>query len=211
MNYKNIIFDIGNVVVKFQPKDYLIEKFAQRETETFLYNNFFNTQEWQQLDKGVLESEQADEIFMARAKKAGYSFEMQAVIDDWCDMLTPIKETCVLIMQLRQMGYDIYYLSNISQRGLEYLYKKTTLMSMFVGGVASCEVKCLKPDVEIYKALITKYNLDPNVSVYVDDMGGNIPPAYRLGMHSFQFTNVDMLKSKLTREGVVQFEGKKHR
>ncbi len=202
MNFKNIVFDIGNVVVKFEPRNYLIDKFSEVETENFLFENFFNCEEWLQLDSGEITPTQANSIYMSRAKTAGYAFEMQALIDDWCEMLTPITETCMMINKLKQLGYDIYFLSNISQRALEHLYRKTTVMKLFKGGIASYEVGRLKPDVEIYRALIERYKLDPSISIYVDDLGANIPPAYRLGMHSFQFTDANTLKAKFTQEGI---------
>ena len=61
---KNIIFDIGNVLLKFEPKIYLTNLFENKEIETLLFNEIFQSEEWVLLDRGSLTDEDAISIFV---------------------------------------------------------------------------------------------------------------------------------------------------
>ncbi len=205
MNFKAIIFDLGGVVVEYNPRSYLLNRFADEETEKFLFDAFFASEEWLMLDKGTLEQSRADYIFMQRAKKAGYGFEMQALIDDWRYMFKPKKDMCAMILELKQFGYDIYYLSNISHESIKFLRTETNIMKMFKGGIASCEVQMLKPDKEIFRRMLTPHSLIPDSTVFIDDTPKNIESAHRLGLKSLLYTNTPKLKQNLLKEGVEVF------
>ncbi len=207
MNYKAIVFDLGGVVVDFNPRSYLLNRFADEATEIFLYDTIFASEEWQMLDKGTIEQERAELLFMQRARKKGYGFEMQAVIDDWYYMLRPKKEVCSLILELRQFGYEIYYLSNISHATLDFLRKQTTVMKLFNAGIASCDVQMLKPDKEIYRKLLSQYGLAVESTVFIDDTPKNVEVAHDFGMKSLLFTGIAKLKDSLHKEGVDVFLG----
>ncbi len=207
MNYKSIIFDLGGVVVNYNPRAYLLNRYADEATEIFLYETFFASEEWQMLDKGTIEQEHAEALFMQRAKKSGYGFEMQALIDDWYYMLRPKKEVCSLILELRQFGYDIYYLSNISHAAIDFLRKQTTVMKLFNAGIASCEVQMLKPDREIYRKTLSQYGLSVEGTVFIDDTPKNVEVAHNFGMKSLLFTGIGKLKESLHKEGVEVFLG----
>ncbi len=208
MNFKNMIFDLGGVVVNYNPKEYLLERFSDKDTEEFLYDAFFGSEEWYMLDKGTIEQKAADQVFMQRARKVGLAFEMQALIDDWYDLLRPKRDVCALILELKQFGYDIYYLSNISKSAMEFLRTKTTVMRLFSGGIASSDVRISKPEPEIYRRLLTEYNLRIEESVFIDDMPKNVESAHSLGLHSFLYTTTEQLKNSLYKEGIELFLGR---
>lgn len=202
MNYKNIIFDISGVVVEFKPRKYLLNKFCDEDTEKFLYENFFGGDEWEKLDTGKMSQEEANSNFIARAKNSGYSFEMQALIDDWCEMLHPKKDVCSLILELKQLGYDLYYLTNISELALTSIKENTNILKLFIGGLASYEVHILKPEYGIYRQMLERFNLEPSVSMFIDDIGKNVDAADLLGIKSFLYTDVSDLVLKMSGEGL---------
>ena len=60
------------------------------------------------------------------------------------------------------------------------------MKGLFDGGVASCEVHINKPDPRIYKALLEKYHLKAQESVFIDDRLDNVQAAFRLGFAGIQ-------------------------
>ncbi len=208
MNFKNMIFDLGGVVVNYNPKEYLLERFSDKDTEEFLYSAFFGSEEWHMLDRGTIEQEKANVIFMQRARKVGLSFEMQALIDDWYELLRPKREVCALILELKQFGYDVYYLSNISKSAMDFLRTKTTVMRLFSGGIASSDVRISKPDPGIYRCLLSEYSLKIEETVFIDDTGKNVEAAHDMGLTSFLYTSTEQLKNSLYKEGIELFLGR---
>ena len=55
----------------------------------------------------------------------------------------------------------------------------------------------MKPDKEIFKALIRESNVEPQQIVYSDDSPEKLSGANELGIHTFVFENVDGFIKKL--------------
>ena len=68
--YKNIIFDFGGVVVNFNPRDFLMDHFMNRRAEEETYDIVFGSQEWQDLDRGIITREEANKIMLEKAAHA---------------------------------------------------------------------------------------------------------------------------------------------
>lgn len=177
--YKHIIFDLGGVMVDWNPRDYLMERFCHAAAEDAVYDITFGSDTWRQLDAGLLTRYEANQQMLACAKKAGCVFEVQEVLDDWTRILRPRRRMIELALRLKKHGYSIYYLSNIASDTLQLLMEGE-LAGVFDGGVASCEVHINKPDPRIYQALLTKYNLAPKECVFIDDTLENVQSAFQL-------------------------------
>ena len=178
--YKNIIFDLGGVMVDFDPKTYLVDRFCNAEVEEQVSQLTFESEEWKLLDAGLITRSEANLRMLARAKEYGRAFEVQGVLDDWMHILRPRRRMQELVRKLKSRGYCVYYLSNIPEDVLEFLTERD-LKGLFDGGVASCEVHINKPDPRIYKALLDKYQLKAVESVFIDDRLENVQAAFRLG------------------------------
>ncbi len=187
--YKNLIFDLGGVVVNYSPKDYLAETFFYERVEKKLYNMVFASEEWRQLDLGNMTFLQANEIFMKRAESENLAFEMRALLDNWTDMLTTRQATVNLMRIFKKQGYNLYYLSNISHEVLADL-KTRSFWSLFDGGIASCEVGIGKPDLHVYRLLLKQYKLDANECIFADDRKENALAAFEAGITGIQFFDV---------------------
>ena len=116
---------------------------------------------------------------------AGRAFEVQGVLDDWMHILRPRLRMLELVRRLKNHGYCVYYLSNIPQDVLELLTERGVL-AQFDGGVASCEVQVNKPDPQIYKALLKKYQLKASECIFIDDRLENVQAAFALGFAGIQ-------------------------
>lgn len=199
---KNIVFDLGGVVVKYAPKNFLNKRFSNIELENFLYETIFASEEWKKLDKGDIQRVSANKEFMRKGAEHNRAFEVQAVLDEWIDIMTPVKATAQLIKRLKANGYNVYYLSNIPKDVMEYFKKNFSFIHLFTGGIASCDVHILKPDAEIYKLLLSKYDLYPQETVFCDDTDANVEAAKQLGMAAFKFKNAETFESELKLLGV---------
>ena len=178
--YKSIIFDIGGVLVDFDPKAYLVDRLCNAEMEEKVYDLTFGSEEWQLLDAGKLSRYDGNQRMLEHAHAEGCAFEVQGVLDDWMHILRPRLRMLELVRRLKNHGYCVYYLSNIPQDVLELLIERGVL-AQFDGGVASCEVQVNKPDPQIYKALLKKYQLKASECVFIDDRLENVQAAFALG------------------------------
>lgn len=200
--YKAIVFDIGGVLVDFNPRDYLMERFTSAPVEQKVYAITFGSPEWTQLDAGLLPRYEADRIMLEKAGREGCSFEVREVLDDWNRILRPRYRVLELAQRLKQKGYSIYYLSNIAADTLAYL-EAQGILDGFDGGVASCEVHCCKPDAEIFRAFLAKYALAPKDCVFIDDSDANVHAAYELGIASISLhRSVNALMRNLRSLGI---------
>ena len=183
--YKNIIFDLGGVMVDFDPKTYLVDRFCNAEIEEQVSQLTFESEEWKLLDAGLITRSEANLRMLARAKEYGRAFEVQGVLDDWLHILRPRRRMQELVQRLKNHGYSVYYLSNIPQDVLE-LFQTRGVLDNFDGGVASCEVHINKPDPRIYQALLDKYSLLASECVFIDDNLANVQAAFALGFAGIQ-------------------------
>ena len=68
--YKNIVFDLGGVVVDFAPHDFLLDRFYDEAIETKVYDITFGSVEWRQLDAGELDREAGNAAMLQKAAEA---------------------------------------------------------------------------------------------------------------------------------------------
>lgn len=199
--YRNIIFDLGGVVINYNPKDYLTERFYHERTEKKLYDAIFGSEEWKLLDKGQLTWGDASKIFMRRGREKDMAFETQAVLEEWTDMLTTRAATVALMRILKKKGFNLYYLTNMSREVFAFLQDRD-FWNLFDGGVVSCKAGILKPDIEIFKLLVNKYALVPQESIFTDDRKDNAAAAFEVGITGIQFRNVKSFCKMLVTYGI---------
>lgn len=186
--YKNIIFDLGGVVVEFKPKDFLMEHFINKKAEDIVYDLTFGSKEWEELDRGTISRGTANRIMLENAARCGRTFEVQAVIDEWQTILRTKKPTIKTMCRLKMAGYRLYYLSNIASDTFAEIQERD-FFPLFDGGIASFEVNLLKPDPRIYAMLMQKYHLAYEESIFVDDNRQNAQAAYNLGITGILYKN----------------------
>lgn len=187
--YKNIIFDLGGVVVDFNPKDFLMDRFMNKRAEDIVYDLTFGSKEWQDLDRGTLTRAAANRIMLENAAHVGRTFEVQTVIDEWEGILRTKKTTVKTMCKLKLAGYRLYYLSNIAADVMHGNIEKRDFFPLFDGGIASCDVQLLKPEPQIYTLLMQTCNLAYDESIFVDDNRQNAQAAYNLGITGILYKN----------------------
>ena len=199
--YKSIVFDLGGVMVDFAPRAYLVDRICNEEIEEQVYDLTFGSEEWKQLDAGLVSRFDGNQAMLRNAKAAGREFEVQGVLDDWLHILRPRRRMQELVRKLKSRGYCVYYLSNIPEDVLDLLMRRD-FEGLFDGGVASCEVKINKPDPRIYQALLDKYHLRADECIFIDDRADNLVAASALGFGIYEMHNVGTLLRSLPTFGV---------
>ena len=200
--YKNIIFDFGGVVVQFNPKDFLMDHFKNKRAEEIVYELTFGSQEWQDLDRGIITREEGNAAMLENAARVNRVFEVQTVIDEWPAILRTKESTVHTMQKLKAAGYRLYYLTNIPADIMDEL-RQREWFSLFDGGVASCDVHLCKPEPAIYTTLMQTCNLAYDESIFIDDNKVNAQAAYNLGITGILYKNPTSFERALHACGIV--------
>jgi len=190
---ENIIFDIGNVLVRFDPLDYLIRTYGEDfETIKLLHKNVFSSEEWKLLDQGLITSEEAIDRIIKRIPE--HRHVVQEIMLQWETFLIEEISTSVYFMKkFKEMGYKLYALSNYPERGYLYTENNFPFFKLFDGKVISYEVKSVKPGKKIYEILLDKYGLKAEECLFIDDTLPNIETAREMGMKGIHFMHSNQL------------------
>lgn len=199
--YRNIIFDFGGVVIDFNPKDFLMDRFLNKHAEEITYELTFGSQEWTELDRGTLTREEGSRIMLENAARVNRVFEVRTVLEEWQDMLRDKTTTIKVMQQLKAQGYRLYYLSNMPADVFEELQQRPWF-GLFDGGVVSCEVHLCKPEPEIYTTLIEQCGLAYDECIFIDDSKVNAQAAYNLGITGILYKNPKSFRRALGACGI---------
>jgi len=197
----NVIFDLGNVLLSFDPHQYVCEMITQKPLADKIYEEVFRSREWLMLDRGVITRDEAIDIMCS--KDTENSSVIKKVMEGWQEILNPIEGTVKILYELKKSGYKLFYLSNFHHLAHEYILKKYEFFNIFDGSVLSYKEKLLKPEREIYMKLSEAYSIKPEESVFIDDMMENIEGAKKCGFSAIQFINPDALLVKLKEYDVL--------
>lgn len=182
---KNIIFDIGNVILNFNVDDVLQKFTSDRNEQKFILDNIINSPEWLGnvlIDTGYITRENAIEIVKDRTNHVYDNL----ITDFWYNYnnFAKVDENVLnLIKKLKNNNYKIYLLSNINPYTYEFV-EKSGLFELVDGYVLSYQEHKVKPFVSIYMTLLERYNLIPSESVFIDDNQNNITTGNSLGIIS---------------------------
>jgi len=177
---RNIIFDLGNVLISFVPSEYLVKKNYPGNIRNTIIDDIFQSPEWKMLDNGNITVPEAIESIAA--KSSLNKEEIALVFNFRRDIMFPLDDNARLLPVLRKQGYRLYYLSNFPLDVFEEIKNDYFFFRHFDGGIISAEVKLSKPDIRIYEYLISLYGLNPAESLYIDDIEENVAAAEATGM-----------------------------
>jgi putative hydrolase of the HAD superfamily len=129
--------------------------------------------------------------------------EIQRLLHAVPPSLVVFPQTVELLRRLKTKGYPLYCLSNMHFASIEYLEQNETFWDVFDGRVISCRLNLCKPEAGIYEHLLRTYALEPEETLFVDDVQKNLDAAARLGMKTLRFENAAQCERELRARGLV--------
>lgn len=198
---RNIVFDMGNVMIYFNKNLFLDRAGVTGEDRRLLERIVFDSLEWARLDRGSLLEPEAERLMCSRLPERLHGYVREFVYD-WDKPLYPVRGMAPLVRELKEKGYGIYLLSNAASRQHEY-WPRIPASRFFDGTLISADVKLVKPQPEIYRLLCETFSLIPDECVFIDDAINNAEGAFLCGMHPIVFhDDVSELRARLREEGV---------
>lgn len=192
---KNIVFDMGKVLVDYDSskvcRHFIEDEEEQKKVETAV----FVSPEWILMDMGVLPEEDALEKICRRLDTEHEKEMANICLAHWHEYCMWEKEGMAeLVMELKEAGFGIYLCSNASLRLLGCYKDVIPGIEYFDGVLFSAEVKCMKPQKEMYGHLFERFGLKPEECFFVDDLQLNIDGAKECGMDGYCFADGDVQK-----------------
>ena len=192
---KNVVFDVGDVLVAFCYKKYMRGLGFSEECVEFLSDNMVVTEFWHELDQGVKTEKDALEKFPKEFPQ--YKEEILKFWDNIENIVEEYDYSEPLICKLKDKGYGVYILSNYPIETAERHWPKFKFLPHTDGHIISAYEKITKPDEGIYRLLESRFGVDLTECVFVDDRQINIDAANALGMTGILFTGYDNLIEEL--------------
>jgi 2-haloacid dehalogenase len=200
-----VVFDLGGVLLDWDPR-YLYRKLFADEAEMEAFLRDVCTMEWHMShDRGVPFAESCAALSAAHPQYA-------ELIDAWGtrseEMIAgPIEGTVEILDELLDRGVACYALTNMERETYPRRLERYAFMRRFAGTVVSSDEGVVKPDPEIFRRLLTRFDLEPARTVMIDDSVVNIETAARLGMEAIRFQSPDALRAALVRLRVLPGSG----
>ena len=183
ISYKNILFDMGNVLVIYNPEWVIRHYTEDEELIREVKNIVFNSQEWFLLDAGLIEEEKAERNWMERLSSDKAREIAHLSFQNWhLYNMKVIPGTAEMIRALKENGKEIYLLSNASLRLLSIYKEVIPAVECFSGIFYSAAHKCVKPQDIIYERFLKEYSLNPSDCFFIDDLEENISAAKAVGI-----------------------------
>lgn len=192
---KNVVFDIGNVLVKFDWENYYKSFGMSAETFEKVANATVRHPVWNEIDRGVMTEEEVLNAFIQNDPSV--EKEIRQTFENYSGLLKMFSYTKGWIIDLHNRGYKVYCLSNMSHKAVRECWDSMNFLGMLDGFILSCDVNVIKPDPKIYELLFEKCDLKPEECVFFDDLPKNVEGARKLGMNGVVFENVGQAENAL--------------
>ncbi len=184
MLYKNVIFDFGQVMVRFEPK-YMTEQYITGPDAELVANVVFDRLYWDKLDSGDISDGELIAACRERLSE-GLWDTVDRVYFNWFYHLPEIDGMRELVQDLREKGIRVLLLSNISKYFAEHA-DEIPVLSEFEGCVFSAVVGHIKPHRDMFEYICDKYSIEPAQTLFVDDNAANIAGAREYGIDGYLF------------------------
>ena len=196
---RNIVFDLGNVVINIDP-DITLRKFEKMGVTNFneMFSILKQSDVFDRLDTGKIT---LPEFRDAIRNYTQVNLEDAQIDDAWCAMLLDFpEENADLFRRLRSEGYKLYLLSNTNEMHIDYYSKllreqkgHNLLAELFDRTFYSHEIGYRKPHREAFEYVLKAERLKPAETLFIDDLAHNIIGARQTGMQAYHHPKGDRL------------------
>ncbi len=197
---RNIVFDIGNVLADFCWEEYFNSFGFSEDTIKRIVKATVMSGVWDEFDRGAKSDEEILNAFIA--EDPGIEKEIRLLFENVHDIVKKYDDSIPWIESLKEKGYKVYYLSNFAEKTARECADSLDFIPHTDGGILSYTVKLIKPMPEFYKMLLSKYDLDPEECVFIDDREVNCEGAIKAGMKAIVYKSREQAKKELALLGV---------
>jgi len=196
-----IIFDLGGVLIDWNPEYVFRELIPDPERRRFFFENIC-THEWNIEQDAGRPLAEATELLVN--EHPDWESEIRAYYGRWEEMLGgPIHETVDLLRELRDRDeHRLLALTNWSGETFPVALSRYDFLHWFEGIVVSGDEKTRKPFSDIYEILLDRYEVNPSQAVFIDDSLKNVEGAEAVGINGIHFQSTAQLKDTLREWGV---------
>lgn len=181
----NIVFDIGNVLAGFVWEEFYRSFGYSEEEFERLADATVRSSFWNEIDRGVLSDEELLNGFIAN--DPSMEKQLREVFVNVERMICKYDYAIPWIKELKAKGYGVYYISNFGRKTYKDCIKALDFLPEMDGGILSYQEKIIKPSLEIYQLLLTRYGLTAEECVFIDDLSKNVEAAREAGMKGIVF------------------------
>jgi putative hydrolase of the HAD superfamily len=202
----NVVFDLGAVLIGWEPATLLRMHFPERastaEAAGALARAFFHHDDWLAFDCGI---RTIDDVVARTSERLSLPRERLArMLTTLGDELQPIAESVEVLEKLHgrkaeQSGLRLFYLSNMPSPYARALERRMAFFGLFDGGIFSGDVKLIKPNSDIYQLLAWRHGLRAEQTLFIDDTAANVEAARALGWHAIHCTSPKTLGRQIGR------------
>lgn len=180
-----VVFDFGAVLLEWNPR-HLYTRIFDDATRVEWFLSEVCPPDWN------VEQDRGRTIVEAEAEAIGrhpdMADEVRAFYGRFQEMIPhAIDDSVGALKALKAEGYPVYGLTNFSAETLPPTRERFDFLRLFDGIVVSGEEKVIKPDPEIYRRLIDRFDLTPERTAFIDDSPRNVAAAQAFGLHSHRF------------------------
>ena len=204
---KNIVFDMGNVLILYDYKQILTRHGITDESEQLLVKNtLFDSEPWREYDRGTVEKDSFIPVIDSLPEHLAAL--CRKIVLEQCFALNempPFPVMFDIVKRLKENGYKIYLLSNAGKDFAVYS-KNIPALTLFDGKFVSSDYLLLKPEDAIYRKFFEVFGLNPNECIFIDDVKANTEGAIKNGMDAICFNSSlephEVLIEKLRKKGI---------
>jgi putative hydrolase of the HAD superfamily len=197
----NLIFDLGGVVVRWDPEAIIAGVFTDEKTKARVREGVFAHPDWLELDRGTLGR---DDAIRRAAQRSGLAeAEIRRLLLAVPPSLVPLPETIDLLYRLKAKGHPLYCLSNMHFASIEHLEREQRFFEVFSGAVISCRLNLCKPEAAIYEHALKTYKLKAAETIFIDDVEKNVAAAGKLGIRTILFKSAAQCERELRALGLI--------
>jgi 2-haloacid dehalogenase len=189
------LFDLGGVFFDWNPKHYYQSYFSSKDEMDFFLTNVCNDEWNAQQDRGRLIKDAEYELIK---KFPQHSKEIKMYYANHRNMIKKtFQDSIELLLDLKSKNILCYVLSNWSAETFVGMKDDYPFLNKFDAFLLSGEVKLIKPEIAIYELAISRFNLIPEETVFVDDKKENIEAAKKLNFITVHLTDPNKIKIAL--------------
>lgn len=200
MTIDAVVFDIGRVLIEWEPEAFFETLLGQERSQ-----DLFAEVDLHGMNLGIdLGEDFKSSVYDLADKHPNWAEEIRHWHDSWIKMASPeIPHSVRLMRALRRKGIPVFALTNFGIGTLAVAREHYPFLNEFDQAFVSGELRCIKPDAEIYEHLERGTGVAPDRLLFTDDRPENIAAAAARGWQTHLFTTPDTWANRLVQVGLL--------